>query len=126
DVVVWERCVGSNCDILQSVRTGGVWGAPTTVAATLYNEGNPDTDGTTVVYDSERPSATGKDIYLKPVAGGPEVPLQVAGVQQNPSISRGVVAFESNSGSSWVIYTSAVATSTLYGRTDTPGEHKAW
>jgi hypothetical protein len=57
-VVVWERCVGSNCDILQSARIGGVWGAPTPVAATLSNEANPDTDGATVVYDSARPSAT--------------------------------------------------------------------
>ncbi|MFY9579876.1 MAG: thrombospondin type 3 repeat-containing protein [Gaiellaceae bacterium] len=119
DVITWERCFGSNCDILQAVRSGGAWGAPTTVAATLSNEGNPDTDGTTVVYDSERPSATAKDIYLKPVAGGPEVPLQLAGIQQNPSISRGVVAFESFS-SAWDIYVYIIATNTLYRVTDTP------
>jgi Tol biopolymer transport system component len=49
DVVVWERCVGSNCDILQSVRSGATWGAPTVVAAPTSYEANPDTDGTTVV-----------------------------------------------------------------------------
>jgi hypothetical protein len=70
-VVVWERCVGSNCDILQSVRSGGAGGAPTTVSATTSSETNPDTDGTTVVYDSDRPSATDQDIYFKPVAGVP-------------------------------------------------------
>ena len=119
DVVVWERCVGSNCDILQAVRSAGAWGAPTTVAATPSNEGNPDTDGTTVVYDSERPSLTNKDIYLKPVAGGPEVPLELLGVQRNPSISRGVVAFESFS-TEWDIYVYVIATNTLYRVTATP------
>jgi hypothetical protein len=62
NVVVWERCVGGNCDIFRSVRSGGVWGAPTLVVATTSNESNPDTDGVTVVYDSERASATGQDI----------------------------------------------------------------
>ena len=73
DVIVWEHCVGSNCDILQSVRTGGAWGPPTVVADPApSNESNADTDGTTVVYDSERASATGQDIYFRPVLGGPE------------------------------------------------------
>jgi hypothetical protein len=84
DVVVWERCVGSNCDILQSLRAGGIWGAPTTVAATSSTEGNPDSDGITVVYDSERPSVTAKDIYFRPVAGGTETQLSLAGAQQIP------------------------------------------
>jgi len=120
DTVVWERCVGSNCDILQALRSGGTWAAPTTVSATDANEGNPDTDGTTVVYDSERPSATSKDVYLRPVAGGDEVQLQLAGIQQDPSISRGVVAFESLS-SGWDVYVYVIATNTLYRVTDTPG-----
>jgi Thrombospondin type 3 repeat len=119
DVVVWERCVGSNCDIYRSVRTGGAWGAPTLVAATPANEGNPDTDGATVVYDSERASATAQDIYFQPVAGGPETQLSQTGDQQNPSISRGVVAFESFS-SKWDIYVYVIATNTLYRVTDTP------
>jgi hypothetical protein len=125
DVVVWERCVGSNCDILQAVRSGGAWGSPTTVAATLSNDANPDTDGTTVVYDSQRPSATAQDIYLKPVSGGPEVPLQLAGFQQNPSISHGVVAFESLSASfDWDVYVYVIATNTLYRLTDTLGNEE--
>jgi Thrombospondin type 3 repeat/FIMAH domain len=122
NIVVWERCIGSNCDVLQSVRSGGGWVAPTAVAATLSNDTNPDTDGTTVVYDSNRSSATDQDIYLKPVAGGPEVALQLAGFQRDPSISNGVVAFESLpttlQPSDLFIY--VIATNTLYRVTDTP------
>ena len=36
---------GSSCDILRSMRTGGVWGAPTVVSTTGSTEGDPDTDG---------------------------------------------------------------------------------
>ena len=47
DLVVWERCVGSNCDIYGSRRVAGTWSAPAVVAATAANESNPDSDGTT-------------------------------------------------------------------------------
>ena len=123
DVVVWQRCVASNsCDILQSTRSGGAWSDPTSVAATPSNEANPDTDGTTVVYDSDRPSATAQDIYLKSVLGGAEVQLQFAGFERNPSISRGVIAFESSStfngiGDLWIY---VIATNTAFRVTDTP------
>ena len=70
NAVVWERCVGSSCGIYRSVNTGSGWGSPELVSDTTSNEGNPDTDGTTVVYDSDRPSATGQDIYFQPLAGG--------------------------------------------------------
>jgi hypothetical protein len=122
DAVVWERCVGSDCDVLQTVRTAGVWGAATVTAATLYDERNPDTDGTTVVYDSARPSPTAQDIYLRPLAGGAEVPLQLAGFQRWPRISRGVVSFESsatfNGTADISVY--VIATNVLYRVTDTP------
>jgi hypothetical protein len=122
DVVTWERCVGSNCDILQAVRSAGAWSLPTTVSATSSNESNSDTDGTTVVYDSQRPSATAQDIYLKPVAGGQEAPLELSGVQQNPSISNGVVAFESrpSPSGSWDLFVYVIATNTLFRVMDTP------
>jgi len=120
DVVVWERCFGSNCDILQSLRAGGIWGAPTTVAATSSTEGNPDSDGITVVYDSDRPSATAKDIYLRPVAGGTETQLGLAGAQQNPTIANGVIAFETHEGTSWDLSVYVIATNTLFRVTNTP------
>jgi len=122
NAVGWARCLGSDCDILQAVRSGVTWGAPTVVAATLYREGDPDTDGTTIVYDSERPSATGEDVYLKPVAGGAEVALQLAGSQRYPRISRGVVSFESSSTADGTadLWIYVIATNTLYRVTDTP------
>jgi hypothetical protein len=124
DVLVWQGCVGSlvNCDVYQSVRNGATWSTPTPVGATPSNEANSDTDGTTVVYDSERATATSQDIYLKPVAGGVEMPLQLEGFQRNPAISNGVVSFESsptfNGAADLWIY--VVATNTLFRATDTP------
>jgi hypothetical protein len=122
NAVVWERCVGSNCGIYRSVNTGSGFGSPELVSDTLSNEGNPDTDGTTVVYDSERPSATGKDIYFQPLTGGTETELQLAGDQRNPSISSGVVAFESKDTvlSNADLFVYVIAMNTLYRVTDTP------
>ena len=127
DVVVWQRCVGSDCDVLQSVRSGGAWGPPTPIAATLSNDSNPDTDGTTVVYDSDRPSATDQDIYVKPVAGGPEVALQLASLQGNPSISQGVVTFESKETvfANTDVFAYVIATNTLFRVTNTPAVNEA-
>jgi hypothetical protein len=114
DVIVWERCIGSSCDIFQSERSGGVWGTPAIVAATLTNERNPDTDGTTVVYNS------GEDVAFRPVGGGPEAVLELPGWQQNPSISNGVMAFESlESTNAWDLYAYVIATNTLLRLTDT-------
>jgi hypothetical protein len=122
DVVVWERCIGSNCDIFQSLRAAGIWGPPTVVADPAPSvESNPDADGTTVVYDSARASATGQDIYFRPVLGGPETALELAGIQRNPSISNGVIAFEHKTtpetpGDVWIY---VVATNMLHRVSDT-------
>jgi len=122
DVIVWERCVGADCDVLQTTRSTGPWAPPAVTSATPYVEGNPDTDGTTIVYDSDRPSATAQDVYLRPVGGGPEVPLQIAGFQRNPSISNGVVAFESvdTAGPEADVLLYVIATNRLWRVTDTP------
>jgi hypothetical protein len=122
DVVVWERCVGSNCDILQSLRSGGAWGSATVVAATAALESNPDSDGTTVVYDSERPSATGQDVYLGPVSGGAETALELAGIQRNPSIAAGLVSFENKATPETPgdVFVYVIATNTLFRVTNTP------
>lgn len=122
DVLVWERCIGSNCNIVRSVRGGGAWGAPTVVSATAANEANPDSDGATVVYDSERPSATGQDVYLRPVAGGSEVALELAGIQRNPGISSAVVTFEHKAAPETPadLFAYVIATNTVYRVTNTP------
>jgi hypothetical protein len=115
NVVVWEQCSSSiiACDVMQSVRTGGVWGPATLVASGAVNS---DTDGVNVVYES------GGDIYFKPVAGGAATQLTLAGNQVNPSISSGVIGFESNAvgdlNADVFIY--VVATNTMFRVTNTP------
>jgi hypothetical protein len=118
NLVVWEACNGSftNCDIQRSRRAGGTWGAPTIVAATLYNESNPDTDGVTIVYDSDRPSATGQDIYFQPVGGGGETQITLTGIQRDPGIANGVISFESKDAPSAAadLFVYVIATNMLY------------
>jgi hypothetical protein len=97
NTIVWEQCPTStvDCDVFKAVRTGGTWKA-SPVANTPDPEANPDTDGTWIVYDANRAgNPTGRDIYFQSVAGGPEIRLALPGDQRNPSISRGLVAFES-------------------------------
>jgi hypothetical protein len=124
ELVVWERCIGSNCDIVQSVRGASGWGAPTVVAATssMSVESNPDTDGATVVYDRSTPFASDSGVYFKPVAGGPETELELPGLQRNPSISNGVVSFASRTTPETPadVFVYVIATNTLFRVTDTP------
>ena len=125
NAVVWERCVNNNstnCSIMRSLKVGAAWSSPEIVSGTLSNEANPDTDGTTVVYDSNRPSATDQDIYFQPLAGGPETQLQIPGIQYNPSISQGVIGFESIAPGQTKadIFVYVIATNTLWQVTNTP------
>jgi len=82
---------------------------------------NPDTDGTWIVFDAERGSTTGRDIYYQPVFGGPVSQLSIAGSQSNPSVSGGVIAFESRDTvtSPADIFVYVIATNTLYQVTST-------
>jgi hypothetical protein len=127
NTIVWELCPTSitSCDIKKAVRPGS--GSPfvvSTVANSPDPEGNPDTDGTTIVYDGNiTGNPTGQDIYFVPVAGGTTTQLAIAGDQQNPSISAGVIAFESRavSGADSDLYVYVIATNMLYQVTNTPG-----
>ena len=94
NVVAWEHCLSSlsNCDVWQAVKSGPVWDVGV-VSGSLNPEGNPDTNGTLVVYDSLR--SGNADIFWKPAAGGAEVQLQMPGVEANPSIAGDFIAFES-------------------------------
>jgi len=95
NVVVWEHCATSltNCDIYQAVKVGTAWTTPSVVSDSLSPEANPDTNGTLVVYDSQR--GTNPDIYWRPVAGGAEVQLELPSLEGNPSIAGNYIAFES-------------------------------
>ncbi len=98
NLIVWETCpTPTNCDINQAVRSRATW-TVSILANTADSERNPDTDATNVVYHSNRPtSVAGTDIYFRLVDGGPETQLEIAGVQSNPSIAAGIIAFESSS-----------------------------
>jgi hypothetical protein len=124
DIIVWEQCpTAANCDVMMSTLSGGVWGAPVPIANTSFNEENPDVDGVNVVYDADRGAATGRDIYIHPLSGGAETELEIPGEQVNPSISSGVIGFESTVPPSTTpdIYIYVIATNTMYQVTNTPG-----
>lgn len=124
DVIVWEQCPTSltNCDVMKAMRSAGSWTA-SIVANSPDPEGNPDTNGTTIVYDANHPgNPTGQDVYIVPVAGGATIQLEIPGDQANPSISGGVIAFESRATptSDSDIYLYVIATNTLYQVMNTP------
>lgn len=96
NALAWEKCPGGtlfNCEVMQAVRTGSTW---TSSVVAPVPSGNPDTNGTLVVYEGTRPGTlTDQDIFVRPLAGGPEVPLEIPGPQYNPSIRGSVIALES-------------------------------
>ncbi len=93
-VVTWEHCAtsSSNCDIWQAVKAGAVWNVGV-AGGSADPEANPDTNATLVVYDSTR--AGNSDLYWRPVGGGSEVQLLMAGFEANPSIASSLISFES-------------------------------
>jgi HYR domain len=119
-VVVWEHCALSmgNCDIWQAVRSGTIWTVSETID-TVNPEANPDTNGTVVVYDSQR--GGNSDVFWRPVAGGPEQQLQLASDERNPSIACSFIGFESRNllGTS-NIFTYSVVSNRLYQITSNP------
>ena len=125
--IVWEQCpTPANCNVMKAVRTGQGW-TVSSVADTPFNEENPDTDGTWVVYDADRNGGTGQDIFIQPLAGGPEIQLAIPGSQVNPSISKGVVGFESTAPGELTadLYLYVIATNTLYRVTSTSGVNES-
>ena len=97
------------------------------MSTTADPEGDPDTDGTRIVYSANRAgSATDQDIYFQPVGGGVETQIQLAGVQRNPSISNGVIAFESVATGlvNADLYVYIVATNTLLRITNTDANNE--
>jgi len=114
DVVIWSSCSGFTCSIMKSTRSGGVWSAPSLVRSAPA--ANPDTDGTDIVYDSNG------DICFQSVGGGVETQLAQAGVERNPSISGGVIAFEgaTSAGVAADLYIYQMSSNTVFRITDTP------
>ncbi len=57
--IVWERCVGSTCDIQGPAGQRRL--GRTSVTNTPGNQSNPDTDGTWIVYDADRARGIRRD-----------------------------------------------------------------
>jgi hypothetical protein len=117
DVVVFTRCASSagGCDVYMSKRIApGVWGAPTAVA-TAGEEADPDVGGTlaapVVVYSSVR--AGELDIFYVDATGEHRISLP-GSAESRPTISNGVIAFESTAGGDTDVLLFDIATGTLY------------
>lgn len=120
-VVTWEHCAtsSSNCDVWQAVKAGAVWNVGVTSDSTSP-EANPDTNGSLVVYDSNR--AGNSDLFWRPVGGGAEVQLSLPSVEANPSIAGNFIAFESRATlfDTTDIYVYDITANRLYQITNTP------
>jgi len=112
NAVVWASCVVFNCNVMKSVRAGA-WSSPAVVASAASN---PDTDGSAIVFDSAG------DIFYQDLGGGPSIQLQLPGVERNPSISGGIIAFESApaAGQTSDLFVYQPWTNTVFRVTDTP------
>ncbi|CAN5759358.1 hypothetical protein BH23CHL2_BH23CHL2_06830 [soil metagenome] len=126
-VVVWEKCQpapADDCAVWQATRTGSDW-------TTLQLTGNgidgrdPATDGQFVVYQSTRAGET--DLFWQPAGGGSEQQLSLPGDQLRPSISDGLIAFETEVPATdrldIIVYD--LNTGNLYQITDTPDRLEA-
>jgi len=123
DVIAWTKCTGpqftSGCDVYKAVRSGSTWTA--SGIALSGEESQPDTDGSLIVYGSDR--AGELDVYWQPVPGGSEQQVTLAGRQRNPNVSNGLVSFEHEDPAApvlnWDLALYEVATNTLYRLTTT-------
>jgi hypothetical protein len=122
-VIAWTKCqsAGSGCDIWQATAGAAGW-TSTRLTGPEGEEGNPDTNGQLVVYDSTRGGDT--DIFWQPVGGGPEQRLALPGAQRNPNISGHLITFESfetvDGAPNWDLMLYDLASDTVYRLTRTP------
>jgi Tol biopolymer transport system component len=121
EAIVWEKCQtnGFGCDIYSATPIPG--GFTTHLLTGSPGEDRlPDTDGTRVVYTSDR---TGEwDVYYQPVGGGAETRLAIPGDQRDPRIAGDLISFESQSpGGDYDVYVYDISTNALYQITNTSG-----
>ena len=124
NTIVWTKCYQdfTTCDVFKAEGGPGAWITSPVAALSGSNELHADTDGTWVVYDSNRQSSTGQDIYFQRLGGTIETRLDIPGAQWSPNISRGVIAFESRdpAGINSDLFVYVVATNLLCRVTSTP------
>jgi hypothetical protein len=119
DAIVWEKC-GTNelgCDIYSATPIPGGF----TIHQLTGSPGEdrfPDTDGTRVVYISDRSGE--HDVYYQPVGGGAETRLAIPGDQRDPRIAGHFISFESQSpNGSYDVFVYDISTNALYQVTNT-------
>jgi hypothetical protein len=123
NTVVWTKCQtdSTGCVIWEARRTADGWSSnPLTSPA--EDAGLADTDGNYVVYAiNPGPEA---DVAWQPVGGGAEQDLALAGEQDNPNISNGVITYEQLDWSTEVpnfdVWLYDIAPNTLYRLTNDP------
>jgi hypothetical protein len=123
NAVVWQACSLTSCSVLVSTFNGTSWSSPVVVANAPALNTNPDTDGTSIAYDSDRAgSVDGSDIYIQALSGGADTQLSLAGAQRNPGIASGIIAFESTAfgASAADLFIYEVSSNRLFQLTDTP------
>lgn len=123
-VVVWQKCQpdGSECDVYSSIRTGPGTFQTQLLTGTGYYR-SPVTNGQVVVYSSDKDNPGDLDIYVQPVAGGPETRLAIPGSQHNHRISGNLIAFDSDFPSPFFgsdIFVYDLSTASLYRVTNSP------
>jgi hypothetical protein len=123
-IVVFESCPTdpTSCDVWLAFRTQGAQWVWLPVTDTPEPEANPDSDGDVIVYDAIR--AGERDIYWQLISSaGNETRLELPGEQRNPSISNGIVSFESIAPgvSTADLFLYEIASNRLFQVTDTEG-----
>lgn len=121
DAVIWAQCTPGvvGCDVIAAVQTSP--GVFTTRALTSGNrEGRfqLSTDGEVAVYVSNRNGEN--DIYYQPLTGGTEVHLSIPGDQRQPTISGGLISFESTDQNGYDIFVYDTRTGKVFQATNTP------
>jgi hypothetical protein len=118
NVIVWAKCQtsGTGCDIWMAVKSIIGWTA-NAITGVAGEEHDPATDGQIVTYTSVRSEEA--DIYWQPVAGGTEQQIALTGVQRRPSVSAGLITFESReedfvSGGHWDVLAYHTATDVAF------------
>lgn len=122
NLIVYESCASdpADCSVRQAAWSGSSWVVSNITGDGTEAEGNPDTDGAMVVYDADR--GGDREIAWQPAGGGAEQVLTMAGAQRNPSVSSGVILFESGADphSAADLWLYRMADNTLYQITSTP------
>ena len=116
DAVVWSQCTSAgefDCNVYSATRTSpGVFTTRALTAARHESVYETSTDGEVAVYVSDRTGE--RDIYYQPLTGGTEVHLAIPGNQFNPTISGGLISFESDNFPARNIYVYDTRSGRLY------------